>query len=181
MLRITLTATDQAALEHTFKTTSDRRLRDRCQAVLMAHRGRKRTAIAQDLGVHRTTVRRWLTQYQHRGIAGLKMQWAPGQPSRIPEALGTTIRHWVQVGPQGCGLDRANWTSEELAASLYRTTGIEVKRTAMRAFCQRHDIRPSRPTYRYLRGDPEAQQVARDELAACKKSPSGRVRVAESG
>ena len=40
MRRITLTTEEQEALEQTFKTTTDRRLRDRCQAVLMAHRGR---------------------------------------------------------------------------------------------------------------------------------------------
>ena len=56
MRRILLTTTEHEQLEHTFKTTSDRRLRERCQAVLMASRGRKRQAIAQDLGVHRTTV-----------------------------------------------------------------------------------------------------------------------------
>ena len=42
MLRVELTPEERAQLEHTFKTTSDRRLRDRCQAVLMANRGRKR-------------------------------------------------------------------------------------------------------------------------------------------
>jgi transposase len=62
VLRITFTATEQAELEHTFKTTPNRRLRDRCQAVLMTSRGCKRKAIAQDLGVHRTTVRLWLKQ-----------------------------------------------------------------------------------------------------------------------
>jgi hypothetical protein len=41
MQRIRLTATEQAQLEQIFKMTDDRRLRDRCQAVLMAHRGRK--------------------------------------------------------------------------------------------------------------------------------------------
>jgi len=41
----------------------------------------------------------------------------------------------------------------------------------MRAFCQRHDIRPSRPTSRYWRGDPEEQRVAPEELAALKKKP----------
>ena len=40
----------------------------------------------------------------------------------------------------------------------------------MRDFCQRHDIRPYRPTYRYLRGDPEEQRVAQAELAALKKT-----------
>ena len=86
MRRIRLTTTEQAYLAHLFKTTPDRRLRDRCQAVLMARRGRKRKTIAQDLG---------------------------GQ------------------------------------------------RMAMRVFCQRHTIRPSRPTYRYLRGAPEQHQAAR--------------------
>jgi transposase len=174
--RITLTATEQAELEHTFKTTTDRRLRDRCQAVLMASRGRKRKAIAQDLGVHRTTIRLWLQQYQQHGLAGLNIQWAPGQPGRIPETLAPTLQEWVKAGPQGCGLDRANWTYEELAAYLYHTSGIEVQRTAMRVFCQRHNIRPYRPTYHYLRGDPEEQRLAREELAALKKKPRpGRV------
>ena len=179
MRRIRLTATEQAQLEQIFKTTHDRRLRDRCQAVLMAHRGRKRKIIAQDLGVHRTTVRLWLAQYQKHGLEGLSIHWAPGRPSRIPETLAPTIQGWVQEGPQGCGLDRANWTYEELATHLYRTTGIEVKRTAMRVFCQRHDMRPYRPTYRYLRGNPEKQQVAQEELAALKKSPGGRVCLVE--
>ena len=124
-------------------------------------------------------MRRWLTQYQERGVAGLQIHWAPGHPGRIPEALVPTIQGWVQDGPQGCGLDRANWTSEALATHLYQTTGVAVRRTAMRDFCQRHGIRPYRPTYRYLRGDPQQQQVAREELAALKKSPDGRVCAAE--
>jgi transposase len=85
--------------------------------------------------------------------------------------LGPTIQAWVKAGPAGCGLDRANWTYEELATYVYQTTGIAVKRTAMRDFCQRHDIRPYRPTYRYLRGDPEEQRVAQEELEALKKRP----------
>jgi transposase len=169
MRRIQLTTVEQEQLEDIFKTTSDRRLRDRCQAVLMASRGRKRQTIAQDLGVHRTTVRLWLKHYHVRGVEGLQIQWAPGQPGRIPETLAPTIQEWVKAGPAGCGLDRANWTYEELATYVYQATGIEVKRTAMRDFCQRHSIRPYRPTYHYLRGDPQKQQAAREELAALKK------------
>jgi transposase len=156
MRRMRLTTAEQEQLEHRFKTTNDRRLRDRCQAVLMARRGRKRKSIAQDLGVHRTTVQLWLKHYHERGLEGLQIHWAPGQPRRIPETLVPTIQEWVQAGPEGCGLDRANWTYEELATYVYQTTGTVVKRD----FCQRHDMRPYRPTYRYLRGDPEEQRVA---------------------
>jgi hypothetical protein len=49
----------------------------------------------------------------------------------------------------------------------------------MRDFCPRYDMRPYRPTYRYLRGDPEEQRVAREELEALKKSPSWGLGVAE--
>ena len=146
MRQIRLTATEQTQWEQIFTTTDARRLRDRCQAVLMAHRGRKRKTIAQDIGVHRTTVRLWLKQYQEQGVAGLQIHWAPGQPGPIPAPWAPTLQAWVQDGPQGCGLDRANWTYEEFATPRYRTTGIEVKRTAMRMFCPRHDIRPYRPT-----------------------------------
>jgi transposase len=180
MRRITLLPPEQAALESTFKTTLDRRLRDRCQAVLMASRGRKRTEIAQDLGVHRSTVILWLKRYHKRGLAGLQIQWAPGKTRRIPEALAPTIQEWVKKGPQSCGLDRANWTYEELAVYLYQQTGIDVKRSAMQDFCQSHQIRPYRPTYHYLRGDLDKQQTAREEIAALKKSRARPVRAAQS-
>src|ERR1041385_4332208 len=118
MIRVTLTAEAQADVVQTFKTTTDRRLRERCQAVLMAHRGRKRQAIAADLGVHRTTVKKWLDQYRVRGIDGLQVRRAPGKPQRLPEALAPTIIAGVKTGPQGCGLNRANWTYEELAVQV---------------------------------------------------------------
>jgi transposase len=166
MRRIQLTTAEQEQLEDLFKTTNDRRLRDRCQAVLMASRGRQRQTIAQALGGPRTTVQLWLKHYHERGVEGLQIQWALGQPRRLPETLVPTIQAWVKAGPAGCGLDRAHWTYEELATYVYQTTGSAVKRTAMRAFCQRYDMRPYRPTYRYLRGDPEEQRVAQEELAA---------------
>ena len=170
MRRIWLTPAEQAQLEHPCKATSARRLRDRCQAVLMASRGRERKASAQDLGVHRTTVQLWRKQYHQHGLEGLPSQWAPGRSRRIPATLAPTIQAWGKGGPQGGGLDRAHWTDEALAAYLYQTTGIEVQRTAMRDFCQRHGMRPYRPTSHSLRGAPQQQQEAREELAALKKT-----------
>jgi len=169
MYRIVLTPSQEQELEQRFKSTPDRRLRARCQAVLMAARGRARHVIAQDLGVHRTTLRLWLQSYRGRGLPGLKIQWAPGPPQRIPLELAPTIVRWVKGGPASCGLQRANWTYAELAAYLYKQTGIAVSETAMREFCHRQQIRPYRPTYRYLRGEPQRQAQAQAELAEAQK------------
>jgi transposase len=172
MITITLTAHDRQQLEHTFKTAADRRLRDRCQAILMADRGRRHHQIADDLRVTPRTLQRWLNAYRLRGLDGLTIRWASGRAPRIPETLVSEIVAWVKHGPAGCGLDRANWTAAELATYLYQTKGLAVSERTMRAWCTKHGIRPYRPTYQYLKGDPDQQAVARQELEAFKKRRS---------
>jgi transposase len=83
--------------------------------------------------------------------------------------MADPIRRWVIEGPAAQGLDRANWTHAEQAEHLFRTHGIRASRSAMQRFCQKLGIRVYRPTYRFLRGDPEKQAAARDELAELKR------------
>ena len=83
--------------------------------------------------------------------------------------MADEIKGWVVNGPAKQGLDRANWTYEELADHLLKTHGIKTSRSAMHRFCRKVGIRPYRPTYRYLRGDPDKQAQARQDLAGLKK------------
>ena len=98
-----------------------------------------------------------MQSYRKHGREGLSIQWAPGPQARIPEEVAPLIVAWVKGGLLHCGLQRANWTYAELATYLYQQTGIAVSETTMREFCYRHQIRPYRSTYRYLRGDPNAK------------------------
>jgi transposase len=169
MIRIQLPPGEADRLEDLFRSTQDRKLRDRLQIVLMAHRGRPRKDIAKDLGIHRIGVTRWLNAYCERGLDGLRPRKAGGSTPRIPASMAEEIRRWVIEGPTGQGLDRANWTHEELADHLGKTHGIKTSRSAMHRFCSKIGIRPYRPTYRYLRGDPGKQAKAREDLADLKK------------
>ena len=170
MIKIILSEQEHRQLEDLFKT-AEGRLRTRCQAILMAHRGRQHRHIAQDLSVTVRTLQRWLRAYQAGRLAGLELRWRPGRRARIPAALAHDILGWILQGPAGCGLDRANWTYAELAAQLYRTHGIAVSASTMRAFCANHGVRPYRPTSHYLKADPERQTLARQDLQALKKRP----------
>jgi transposase len=156
-------------LEKLFQSTQDRKLRDRLQIVLLAHRGRARQDIAADLGIHRRSVSRWLNAYCAGGLDHLRPRQARGNKPKIPASLADTIRHWVMDGPAKQGLDGANWTHEELADHLKKTHGVETSRSAVQRFCQKIDIHVYRPTYRYLRGDPQKQAEAKEEIAALKK------------
>jgi len=169
VIRISLSKEQERELQEIFKQTKDRDERDRVQAVLLVHRGRSRRQIVQDLQISDRTLRRWLHDYQERGPAALRPGKPPGAPPRIPEHLAAEIQDWVIRGPQSQGLGRVSWTHEELAKHLGRVHGISVKKSAMHSYCQRHDIRPCRPSYRYLKADPAKQAQSAEELGELKK------------
>jgi transposase len=169
MIRIALPDAEVESLERVLRTTADAKLRHRVQIILMAHRGRPHPQIAADTGTSPRSVQRWLNAYLDGGLERLRPRKAKGAAPKLTEGLAPTLRQWVIDGPAGQGLDRANWTYEELAEHLFRAEGIRVGKSAMQAFCRKHAIRPYRPTYRFLRGDPEKQAVARVELAELKR------------
>jgi transposase len=172
MIRIRLSTAEVQRLEAEFRSTEDRKLRDRLQIVLLAHKGRKHEDIATDLCVNRRSVQRWLNAYCEHGLVGLVPRKARGKNPGIPASMAEEIKRWVIEGPAKQGLDRANWTHEELADHLLKTKSIKTSRSAMHRFCSKIGIRPYRPTYRYLRGDPAKQAKAREDLAELKKRRS---------
>jgi transposase len=165
LIRVQLPASEAERLDTLFRSTDDLKLRVRLQIVLMAHRGRARQDIATDLGVHRKTVTRWINAYCADGLDGLRPRKAKGTSGKIPKSLADEVKRWVIEGPAEQGLDRANWSHEELADHLRKTKGIRTSRSAVQRFCSGIGIRSYRPTYRYLRGNPEKQAQAKKDLA----------------
>ena len=171
MIRIRMPDDEVASLEQVLQTTSDAKLRHRAQIVLMAHRGRPHPQIAADTGTSQRSVQRWLNAYLDGGLQRLRPRKAKGAAPKLTEDLAPTLRQWAIDGPAGQGLDRANWTYAELADHLYKAQGIRASRSAVQRFCKKVGVRVYRPTYRYLRGDPDKQAAAREELAELKRGP----------
>ena len=169
MIRISLPDADLQRLEDVLREATDAKLRHRVQIVLMAHRGRKHPDIAADTGTTPRSVQRWLNAYLDGGLDGLRPRKAKGATPRLTPDLAPVLRQWVIDGPAKHGLDRANWTYAELADHLAKAKGVRVRKSALQAFGAKHGIRPYRPTYRSLRGDPAKQAAAREEIAALKK------------
>jgi transposase len=169
MRRIELSDEQVAEYRMIYKSTWDVHLKERVQALLMAHRGKKRKDIAEDLLVCTSTIRRWFRLWDEGGLEALEIEWSEGRPPLISDDFAEEIISWVKESPTSCGLDRANWTFSELAQHFYRTHGIKVSETAMREFCHKHGVYPYRPSYRFLRGDKVKQAKAKLELEEFKK------------
>ena len=146
MIRISLPLSERERVHHVFRSTPDRKLRDRSQVVLLAQRGRPHQDSALDLGVSSRTVQRWLNAYLERGLDGLRPKKATGAAPKLTADLAPVLQQWLIDGPVAQGLDRANWTYAELADHLYKTKGLRVQKSALQTFGSKHDIRPYRPT-----------------------------------
>ena len=166
MIRICLPPAEAERLDHAFRHETDPKYRDRLQIVRLASRGRPHQDIAHDLACTPRSVQRWLNAYLERGLDGLRPRKAKGRLPKIPADLAEEVRRWVIEGPAKQGLDRAGWTHAELADHLNKTQGILASRAAVGRFCRKIGIRLYRPTYRFLRGNPDKQQQAKQDIAA---------------
>lgn len=176
MIRIQLPAVEADRLEQAFRHETDPKFRDRIQIVRLANRGRSHQHIALDLATTPRSVQRWLNAFCDRGLDGLRPRKAKGAAAKIPDALADDLRAWVIQGPAKQGLDRANWTHEELADHLFKTRGVKTSRSAMQRFCSKIGIRVYRPTYRFLRGNPDKQAQARKDIAQLQeKAQAGEI------
>ncbi len=175
MIRIRLPQEEAQGLDQAFRQQTDSKFRDRIQIVRLASRDRPHKDIAEDLAITPRTVQRWLNAYLERGLDGLRARKAKGATGKIPAELADEVKRWVIEGPAEQGLDRANWTHQELADHLLKTKGIRTSRPAVGRFCRKLGIRLYRPSYHYERGDPDKQAQARQDIAELKKKrPPGR-------
>ena len=70
------------------------------------------------------------------------------------------------------GKSKTRRMQEAFADHLKKTQGLQTSRSAVQRFCQKIGIRLYRPTYRYLRGNPDKQTQAKEEIAALEKKHS---------
>ena len=139
MIRIHLPPHELGVLQTTFRTTSDRRLRDRAQIILLAHRGRPHQGIAEDLQINRRGVQRWLNAYLERGLDGLKPRYAKGRPRAeerypgITAALEVLLSDELALALAGSPEGEQKWvrSSAKNLSQRLRELGFDVGRNAV--------------------------------------------------
>jgi transposase len=170
MIRIRLTAKQEAEVSRRLAATKSIDEHNRCQAVLMAHRGRRRDQIAQDLGRSPRTIQRYLNRFREDQSTQAKK--SPGSKPKIADELAETIKGWIRGGPMSLGLYRANWTFQEVTDQIKLRLGIKASERTFRRFSKKHGIGVYRPTYEFRKADPAKRAEKVREFADLEKKRS---------
>jgi len=114
---------------------------ERARIIDLARQGQRMPAIAAAVGVSAPVARRWLERFNAQGIAGLADAPRSGRPTTYPpEAVGELIAASL-TDPQTLGLPFGSWTLDRLAAYLYETKDIAMKRSRIGAILQAEGLR----------------------------------------
>ena len=135
--------------------------------------GRTCTDVADFLGLHVETVRRWVRTHKAGGDAGLARTPHPGRrpfltPEQQAEALG-----WLARRPTEFGFRTDLWTAARVAQLIKEKFGVAYHPSYLREWLTTRRHTPQKPARRAKQRDPVAihRWLADDYPAAQKKSP----------
>lgn len=140
-------------------------VRDRLEMIRLCDAGWSVPHIAQHLGFHEQTVRRYVKAFLSEGFDGLAPRPHPGRPPRVRVADLEALERRIDES------DRT-WTTPQLAQWLASERGVQVCAGHLSFLLHRRGFRwkrTKRSVAHKLR-DPKLRPTAEKQLAALKKS-----------
>jgi transposase len=129
----------------------------RIRAVQQTQAGAHPQAIAEALGLARSTVFAWVAKYRDGGLDALRARPVPGRPPSLSDAqlqrLSTLI---VGHDPRQLGFRFALWTRAMVRDLIRREFGVGLSVASVGRLLRSLGLSPQRPLYRAWEQDPEA-------------------------
>ena len=155
--------------------SSDELERRRHLAVQRVLEGYPIEEVADFLGVHRTTISRWVSAFRARGIPGLAARPATGRPPKLTRIQEKIIRRWLADKPTEHGFPTDLWTGPRVAHMIHQEFGVEINPKYLTVWLRRRGFTPQKPRRVPRERDPEviAAWLASD-WPRIKKKPGGK-------
>jgi transposase len=144
----------------------------RGRAVLGYLDKRRVIELAEEAGVTRGSVNRWLQWYEALGIDGLLTGVAPGAAPRLTESQRTELTAVVDAGPLVAGYQSGVWTGPMIGDLIEQRFGVRYHNHHIPRLLHQLGFSVQRPRKRLARADALAQEHwLRVRLPAIKKKP----------
>jgi len=154
--------------------SSDELERRRQLAVQRVLEGYPIEEVADFLGVHRTTVSRWVAAFRAQGAPGLAARAVTGRPPKLTSTQEKIIRRWLADKPTEHGFATDLWTGPRVAHMIRQEFGVALNPKYMTVWLRRRGFTPQKPRRVPRQREPEviAAWLASD-WPRIKKKPDG--------
>lgn len=122
--------------------------RRRRLAVKRVNSGYTQREVADFLGVHPTTVWRWMESYRQHGKAGLKSKPHPGRTPKLDAEQEREVLSWFARSPTDFGFSTELWTAPRVAKLIKRTFGVQFHPRYVNRWLAQRRITPQKPRRR---------------------------------
>lgn len=144
----------------------------RMLALLRLSQGWAEEVVAEFLGVHRRTVRRWRHRLRREGEAGLCNRPRSGRPPKLSAAQTEQVLGWIEANPRDFGFVTQRWTAPRLAIVIENTFGVRLTHRYLNDWLRRHGISPQIPQRQPRERDPVLIEAwVRHQWPRIKKKP----------
>lgn len=144
----TLTRSQRDELERRYKQTSERRIAERIQAILLLDAGHNRDQTARILHLNPKTITRWVKLFVRVDLATYCSLQSGGNEAGLTEAQQQQLAAW---------LDEQVRSTKEVIAWVEQTFAFSYTESGMRKLLQRMDYRYKQPALVPAKADAEAQ------------------------
>jgi transposase len=114
--------------------------------------------VAPVLGVHRSTIFKWIKQYTEQGTVGLIDKPKGHNPSKLNAHQKEEIIRWLTEGKNADG-EVVHWTVSWLIDEVERVFGIRVGKTPLWLFIRKSGFRQKVPRPVHSKADSHAQET----------------------
>jgi transposase len=143
-----VSATERRALDHDYRYSSDRLVRQRSHIVLLALDLDTQKEVAQVVRCSADSVRRTLSRWRQGGRSGLRRRRSTTPHFALRNlSWQKALAEAMQRGAEACGVPRPTWSAELLARYLAERTGIETSERTVRRGLASLGYRLGRPTW----------------------------------
>jgi transposase len=145
---------DHKTLEHIRKLAVKRVMED----------GEAPSEVMKSMGLCRTSIYRWLRQYEEEGIEALAEKIARGPEPKLSDKQRQQIKRWILgKDPRQYGFDYGLWTRRIVQQMIQEKFGVELGLTAVGRLLAGLEITPQKPLRRAYERDPAAVKLWMEE------------------
>ncbi len=156
-----------------FKEELERRRRLGVAHVLAGYRQR---TVATFLGVHPSTVCRWMKSYRRGGDGALAGTDPTGRPRKLNRRQERQVLGWFGRSPTSFGFPTELWTAARVAQVIYRKWRVKFHPNYLSQWLAERHITPQKPRFQAREQDEdEVQRWLREEWPQIKKVQRGGV------